>query len=133
MNEKNEKRICFALAIIMFFVGMCLEITEIDSSFLYANTMVAHPEVIEVEDYVMDETAGCTLNMISNNTVSICRSLNNSMTRLQGAGVLMLFCFVGMALQYLFIYQSAECKEDAQLLLCRFVAVRYIHQQDGEK
>ena len=132
MLKKYEKPICLIIVIAMFFVGMCLEMAKTDSSFLCANTINMESNAIEAENYVMDKTTECTLNMIHNGTSVVCRGLGNSMMRWQGSAI-MLFCIVGMFLQYLFYYQSSECKEDGQLLLCRSVAVKYIHQKDGEK
>lgn len=132
MLKKFEKQICFIIVFVMFFGGMCLEVIETDSSFLCANDLYAESNAIEAESYVLEEASIFTLDMIHNGTSAICRGLGNSMMRWQGSAVL-LFCIVGMFLQYLFYYQSCECKEDGQLLLCRSVAVKYIHQKDGEK
>lgn len=130
MIKKFEKHICLIVVIAMFFIGMCLENAETDSSFLCTRNIES--DAIEAENYVMDTTTVCTLDMIHNGTSSICRVLGSPMMRWQGSAIL-LFCIVGMFLQYLFYYQSCECKEDGQLLLCRSVAVKYIHQKDGEK
>ena len=132
MLKMFEKQICIIIVIAMFFVGMCLEIAETDSSFLCAKNTYVELNAMEEENDVIDSTTVCTLDMIHNGTSSICRGLGNPVMRWQGSAVV-LFCIVGMFLQYLFYYQSCECKEDGQLLLCRSVAVKYIHQQDGEK
>ena len=132
MLKKFEKQICFIIAFGMFFAGMCLEVVETDSSFLCAKNTYAESSVLEAEDYLLEEMSAFTLDMMYNGTSAICRGLGQSMIRWRGSGIL-LFCIVGMFLQYLFYYQSTECKEDGQLLLCRSVAVKYIHQKDGEK
>ena len=132
MLKKYEKQICLIIVIAMFFAGRCFEMLETDSSFLCAKNAYVSSDAIEADSYVVESTAICPLNMIYNGTTTICRNLGNSVMRWQGSAVL-LFCIVGMFSQYLFYYQSCECKEDGQLLLCRSVAVKYIHQKDGEK
>ena len=124
MQKRYEKQICFIMVIVMFFVGMCLEMAETDSSFLYANLVNAEADAIEAENYVMDQETVFALDMMHNRILTICRGLGNT---------ILFFSIVGISLQYLFYYQSSEIKEDGQLFLCRSVAVRYIHQKDGEK
>ena len=55
MQKRYEKQICFIMVIAMFFVGMCLEMAETDSSFLYANLIDAEVDAIEAENHVMDQ------------------------------------------------------------------------------
>ena len=116
----------------MFFTGMCLEMVQTDSSFLCAKKMNAETGVLEADSLVMDEVSVFTLDMIHNSTSMIFRGMGNTMIKWQGSAVL-LFSIVGTFLQYLFYYQSCECKEDGQLLLNRSIAVKYIHQKDGGK
>ena len=132
MLKKYEKLICLIIVIGMFFTGMCLEMVQTDSSFLCAKNMDAEASLIEADSLLMDEESVFTLDMIHNSTSAICRGMSNASIKWQGSAVL-LFSIVGMFLQYLCYYQSCECKEDGQLLLCRSVAVKYIHQKDGEK
>lgn len=130
MLKKFEKQICMIIAVTMFFTGMCLEMA--DSSFDVANRDAVADSAIVAENYVLDVSVPCTMDMIRSRISGICKIFENSVTSRQ-QNVTVVFCIVGMFLQYLFYYQSCESKEDAQLFLCRFVAVRYIHQKDGEK
>ena len=132
MLKVYEKQICLIIAFVMFFAGMCLDIPEADASFCCTNNEEASAYVFEEESSVLTEASVCTLSMIYNGTASLCRGLSNSLLRGHG-GTVILLSIVGFFLQYLFYYQSEECKEDGQLLLCRSVAVKYIHQKDGEK
>lgn len=131
MFKINERIICCMLTAIMFFVGMCLEICETDSSFSYKDSMHLE-EIVSCENYVVEDVEACTLDMLNQGFVSARSITVNSMSRWQSKAIL-LFLIVGEFLQYLFYYQSEECKEDGQLLLCRTVAVKYIHQMDGQK
>ena len=131
MMKTKERFICCAVAAIMFFIGMCLDTTKIDSSFSYM-MLDASAETINSVDYLTDDVDACTLDMLAKGTMSIRGNVFGSMNKWQNRAVLLLLV-VGSALQYLFYYQSEECKEDGQLLLCRSVAVNYIHQKDGEK
>ena len=132
MLKKQEKLICIIIVIGMFFSGMCLEFTQIDSSFLCAKDMDAEGSLLEEDSLLVSGASIFTLDMMRNSTSLICRELGNSSARHHG-GIVLLFSVVGAFSQYLFFYQSCECKEDGQLLLCRSVAVKYIHQKDGEK
>ena len=131
MLKINEKVICCVLAAIMFFMGMCLETTEADSSFSYATKSISDVTICSV-DYITDDVETCTLDMLNKNTVCIRGNMASAVNKWQNRAVL-LFFIAGSSLQYLFYYQSTECKEDGQLLLCRSVAINYIHQKDGEK
>ena len=131
MLKTNEKIICCFLAIIMFFMGMCLETTKADSSFSCAAISLSDATISSV-DYITDDVETCTLDMLNKSTVSVRGNMANAMNKWQSRAVLIFF-IAGISLQYLFYYQSAECKEDGQLLLCRSVAINYIHQKDGEK
>ncbi len=127
--KKNGKMIMCLVASILFFFGMCLEFVQIDSSFLYVNATDA--TVIRMVDHTIDGQEACILGMIKKES-STNRHNTYNHVRWQPREVL-LFLIIGVFQQYLFTYQSAECKEDGQLLLCRYVPIGYIHQQDGEK
>lgn len=129
MLKTKERIICYMVAVIMFFMGMCLETTKADSSFSCATNATA--TTLSSVDYISADVDNCTLDMLNKPTLSIRGNMSSSISRWQGRMVL--FFVVGLGLQYLFYYQSEECKEDGQLLLCRSVAVNYIHQKDGEK
>lgn len=130
MLKTKERFICCLWAAIMCFVGMCLDTTETDSSFS-CTTRVSSAMMCSV-DYIEDDVDTCTLDMLNKSVISIRGNIANALNKWQNRAVL-LFFIAGVALQYLFFYQSAECKEDGQLLLCRSVAINYIHQKDGEK
>lgn len=134
--KRNERVILCLIACILFFVGMCLDMAMTDSSLLHANDIAT--ATISLVDYIEESEEVCTVGMLRKETGSI-RSITDSSFRWQSKAVLLLLV-VGMFLQALLgrlirarSYQRAECKEDGQLLLCRYVSISYIHQQDGEK
>ena len=131
MLKVNEKIICCILAIIMFLTGMCLDNIEIGSSFLCQN-LTRQDTTLRSVDYILDDIGSCTLDMLNKGTISIRGTVSNSVNKWKDKSVLYALV-VRTDLQELFYYQSSECKEDAQLLLCRSVAVNYIHRKDGEK
>ena len=131
MLKVNEKIICCILAIIMFLTGMCLDNIEIDSSFLCPNS-TRQDTTLHSVDYILDDIGSCTLDMLNKGTISIRGTVSNSVNKWKDKSVLYALV-VRTDLQELFYYQSSECNEDAQLLLCRSVAVNYIHRKDGEK
>ena len=131
MLKMKEKIICCILAGIMFFMGMCLDTVEADSSFSCSTKGISDATISSV-DYIVDDVETCTPDMLNKSTISIRGNAANAVNKWQSRAVL-LFFIAGISLQYLFYYQSSECKEDGQLLLCRSVAINYIHQKDGEK
>lgn len=126
----REKTICFILAIILFFLGMSVEISTADTSFSCSTNMKSTTEsVIRSANYVEEETV-CTLNMLGNGCDFLRANMSSTITKGQYRAILS-FLIVGSFLQYLFYYQSAESKEDGQLFLCRTVVVDYIHLKDS--
>lgn len=130
MWQNKQRIICCIIATILLFMGMCVETSATDSSFLCAKT--SSKAVIRSASYIADEAETCTTDMLSRVNSSV-RSNASSTTARWQSRVILGVLFVGASLQYLLYYQSAECKEDGQLFLCRSVAVDYIHQKDGEK
>lgn len=127
---KSERFICCLLAIVLLFLGISVEIRNVDASFLRAKNEIGTTETIICSaDHVEEETV-CTLNMLTNGNDILRGNVTSSMVRGQYRAILS-FLIVGSFLQYLFYYQTAESKEDGQLFLCRTVVVDYIHLKDS--
>ena len=127
----REKTICFILAIILFFLGITVENSTVDTSFSRSKTeMGTTVSTLRSVKSVVEEETACTLNMIGNSSSFLRANMPNSITKGQYRAILS-FLVVGSFLQYLFYYQSAESKEDGQLFLCRTVVVDYIHLKDS--
>ena len=107
MLKTNEKIICCIIAAILLFAGMCLELSEADSSFLCTSLKQADAAFHSV-DYLAQNTDSCTSEMIGK---------NNSMTALRGDlgrnGIrwdrsVMLLAIVGAILQFLLYLRSSS-------------------------
>lgn len=131
MNVANvDKFICCMLATILLFMGIGVAMSANNSSSLCTeNTTAFTDAVLSSVEYGIEEPTVCSLSML-NNSASIVQNSMTGMIRWQDRGILMFF-IVGSFLQYLFYYQSAECKEDGQLFLCRSAVVDYIHLKDS--
>lgn len=130
MNAKMSRKIlCCIVAVVLFILGISVEISAADSSFLDATnvTSTANQTLRSTED-IVEETPVCTPNMLQNSMNAI-RGNMTSATRWQDR-TMVLFLIVVSVLQFLF-YQSTEAKEDGQLFLCRSVIVDYIHLKDS--
>ena len=127
---RGEKIICCVLAMILFFLGISVEVKNADASFLHSeNAAYSTRATISSTNHMEEETV-CTLNMLINGSEVLRSNMSNSMVRGSYQTCLSFF-IVGAFLQYLFYYQSAESKEDGQLFLCRTVVVDYIHLKDS--
>lgn len=126
----KEKIICCIMAVILFFSGMCVDNSTADSSFLHASKETSSS--IRSASYIADEIASCTTDMLGKGSSTIRLTMGNQVSKGQSRTIL-IFSIVGAILQYLLYYQSSECREDGRLLLCRSVAVDYIHLKDGGK
>lgn len=130
MVKDKERLICCLIAVILFFMGMCIEKSITDSSFLCASNEVS--STIRSASYVADEVESCTTDMLGKGTSALRLSVGNHANRGQSKAVFIFFV-VGVILQYLLYYQRAEGRDENQLVVCRSVAVDYIHQKDGGK
>ncbi len=127
---KREKIICCLIAIVLFFLGMSVDVNNADDSFLYSKNELKSAETTIRSVNHMEEETVCTLNMIANRNDVFRSNIASFMVKGQYRAILS-FLIVGSFLQYLFYYQSAESKEDGQLFLCRTVVVDYIHLKDS--
>lgn len=131
MLKMNERLLCCVVAVILFFIGMCLETAETDSSFLYAKTMNVESAISSV-DYLVESTDSCTTEMIGkNNTISLRGEMGRNAIRWDRS--ILLSIIVGAILQYLLYLNSAVRGEKYAILHSETVAVNYIHHKDGEK
>ena len=132
MLRMKERIICYAVASIMFFAGMCLESMETDSSFAYA-TSGNEKAVLSSVDYLTEGFASCTNEMIGKtNNLSVIRG-GAGRTTIRWDKFILMSILVGVILQYLLYLRSAIVGECCEILRSDMVAVRYIHCKDGEK
>lgn len=124
--KMRERVICCIVATILFFLGISVETTTVDSSFLGTTESAS----MRSAEHIVNEADVCTPSMLTRGTTSIQRSLTNSVSKWQSRTVL-IFLFAGVSLQYLLCYQSAQSKEDGRLFLCRSMIVDYIHLKDS--
>lgn len=151
MITKSQGRIiCCVFAVILFFLGIGVEVTTTNSSFLcsqkaigststnnsesVANTLHA---MIYANRQIIEEAPVCTPSMLENRTEFL-RANRLMSTLRRHSRVFFLILIAGIFLQYLLgrltqvnSYQGTECKEDGQLFLCRTVVVDYIHRKDS--
>jgi len=130
IQKAKGKFICCVMAVILLFLGMCVETATLDSSFLCASEGAS--STIRSASYIVDEMESCTTDMLGKGTSSLRFNVGTQATRGQSRTVL-IFWVVGAILQYLLYYQGAEARGDRNVVLCRSVAVDYIHQKDGGK
>ena len=127
----KEKNICCFLAAIILFLGMSVDISGTDSSFLCNSHIVnTTNETLQSLSAGFSEPVACTLNMISAGAQTMRAVANGTTFRGQTKAQVTVF-FVGAYFLYRSIYQSSESKEDGQLFLCRSIIVDYIHQKDS--
>lgn len=127
-----RKLICMLIVIILFFRGIGVVSVTSGSSFSDSvNVSDIMSEVLYAVDYVVEEPVVCIPAMLSKGfSFSSHIAVAGNTIRWQNREVL-LFLVVGVFLQYLFSYQSAEGREDGQLFLCRKMIVDYIHRMDS--
>lgn len=130
MIERKGKIICCVIALILSLIGICPENYEEDFSFLSLSENTS--AVVYSVDYIEDDMESCTIDMIRTNRSAIIENITKIMKRWQDRMILFFMTAAAIPL-YLFYYQSTECREDSQLLLCRSVVVHYIHHKDGKK
>lgn len=128
---KSVKLICCILALVLCFLGFGVTMSITESSFLCAQKSGIFTETTICSDEdIIEEICVCTVSMLYQGMESIRGNVVGTITRWQNRQFLLLFV-VGWFLQYLFYYQSEECKEDGQLFLCRSAIVDYIHLKDS--
>lgn len=130
MVKEKERIICCVIAVILFFMGMCVETSTIESSFSDASN--ATTSTIRSASFIADEEESCTTDMLGKGTSTLRLNVGNYAGKGQSKAVF-IFLIVGAILQYLLYYQRAEGRDENQFVLCRSVAVDYIHQKDGGK
>lgn len=130
MQSAKENMICCIMTVILLFSGMYVETSTIDSSFLRASNEAYSS--IRSASYITDEVEPCTTDMLGKGNSVIRLNVNSQITKGQSR-VVLIFFVVGLILQYLLYYQSAEKKVEDDILLSHSVAVNYIHLKDGEK
>jgi len=128
---KSVKLICCILALVLCFLGFGVTMSFTKSSFFCAQKSGSVTETaIRLDEDVMEEICVCTISMLNQDMKYIRGNVVGLITRWQNRQFL-LFFVAGWFLQYLFYYQSEECKEDGQLFLCRSAIVDYIHLKDS--
>lgn len=127
--KMNGKSICCLLAVILFFMGIGVEVSAVDS--LSSRTIFSDygQSTIDSHEEVMVDSAVCTPNMLRSEMRLSRGSKLNNIVRWQMKSAVV-FLVVGNLLQFLF-YQSLEGKEDGQLFACRTMIVDYIHLRDS--
>lgn len=132
MLKMNERFICCMLAAILLFMGMCLDTTETDSSFLYANAERTGEALSSVE-YIFESADSCTAEMIGKkgSMSSIRGELSRNIMRWDRS--ILLSIIVGAILQYLLYFYSTVGGRYREILRSSTVAINYIHHKDGEK
>lgn len=130
MVKEKQRIICFITAIILFFMGMYVESSTINSSFLHASNEAA--STIRSASYIAEEVESCTTDMLGKGTSSLRINVGTHTNRGQSKAIFIFF-IVGAILQDLLYYQGTEGRDEKQLVLRRSVAVDYIHQKDGGK
>lgn len=132
MLKTYERIICCITAIILFFMGMCLDTTEADSSFSRANAGHTGATLSSVE-YRIESTDSCTNEMIGKkgSMSSIRSELGRNTIRWDRS--ILLSIIVGAILQYLLYFHSSAYGGYYEILRSSTVAINYIHHKDGEK
>ena len=132
MMKMRERIICCGIAIIMFFLGMCLDTIETHSSFLCATIGHEHAAFSSV-DYLTEGADSCTSEMIGKgNSLSTIRG-DFGRTSIRWDKTIVLSIVVGAILQYLLYLRSTIAGDCFEILHSDTVAVHYIHCKDGEK
>lgn len=139
MIKTQERIICCVVAVILFILGIGVELATTDSSFLCTLNPMSTAEAVyaldasgEAQLYAVHQTIQeapvCTLSMLGKGMESFrCVRMTQTITLLVG---LFLQGLLGRLKQE-DSYQSAESREDGQLFLCRAVIVNYIHKKDS--
>lgn len=130
MVKEKKRIICCVMAVILLFVGMCVETSTTDSSFLRASKEAS--STIRSASYIAEEVESCTTDMLGKGTSTLRLNVGNHGSKGQGKAIF-IFLIVGAILQDLLYYQRTEGQDERQFVLCRSVAVDYIHQKDGGK
>lgn len=129
MSYTKDKWISFILAMLICFLGIGVEMTTNNSSLCTKNTADTSALSVYLEEDKLTEPLLGEF-FITNHNVNAKNFVSASNVRWQNRTYLLVL-IVGSFLQYLFCYQSAECKEDGQLFLCRSAIVDYIHLKDS--
>ena len=127
--KMNGKYMCCLFAVILFFMGIGVEVSAVDS--LSSRTIFSdysQSSISSTEEIVTNEMV-CTTNMLRSEIRAGRTVKTGGIYQWQGRAVAVLFV-VGNFLQFLY-YQSSEGKEDGQLFSSRTVIVDYIHLKDS--
>jgi len=129
--EQREKIVCYILAVVLCLWGMSVAGPTANSSFSRVlNEVGAASATLSSVEHIVEADVVCIPNFMNKNSGVVRNNVSNSTIRWQDRGVL-LFFVVGVFQQYLFYYQSAECKEDGRIFSCRTAIVDYIHLKDS--
>lgn len=128
MRELRKRILCGIIAVIVLFMGMNIEKMMEQSSFFRASE--TKDTYLSSICYVAEDTVFCTPTMLIGNYMPAVR-MNSVPSTWKWNRVVPLTSILSTFWQYRFLYQKAECKEDAQLFLCRSVIVDYIHNKDS--
>lgn len=127
-RELREQIICCMMAAILLFMGMSVDAKAAKSS-VYCGTTEENAYLSSVS-YIVEDVVICTPGMLIKNNILVAR-VNTAPSVLKWNRMVPLIPILGTFLQYLFLYQKAESKEDAQLFLCRSLIIDYIHLKDS--
>lgn len=132
MNVKlSVKIVCYILTVVMSFWGMNIAVAITHSSFSHITKAAsAVSETISADEHITEADVVYIPNLMNQITGFMRNNTTNTSVRWQDR-VVLLFWVVGVFQQYLFYYQSAECKEDGQIFSCRTAIVDYIHLKDS--
>lgn len=145
--ESVKRNICCLFAIIILFLGMCVDIVEADSFFSlpeYAG------ETADGKDFRYDASVLADAHLSSAQTISnigaVCTNEMLGRSKivqvrtqyLRGNGReryhnILSYLIAGAILQYLFLLQTTEYYENREMVHSDTVTIAYIHRKDGEK
>ena len=127
-----KKYICGFLAVIIFFLGMCLDTMETDSYFAY--DMVSwESEHLKSADYIAEGESSCTNEMLGRQKTIQPRITASNNTGRNFYRIILLSFIAGVVLQNLFYLKATTYYGAAVVTHSEDVAIGYIHQTDGEK
>ncbi len=132
MLTTKDRIICCVMAVIMLWVGMCLDCFETDACFSRAANEYGQC-TIESVAYFIDGDNSCTAEMMGkSHSLSFIRGTLGR-TTMRWDRTILLSVLVGATLQYLLYLRGTVVGEYFEILHSDTVAVNYIHCKDGEK
>ena len=101
-TERTKRSICCLFAIIILFLGMCVDTVEADSFFL-CSSKVSSDAHISSAQVILDEDTTCTNEMLGSGRIMRVRNQYQRNTGSEQYRNLLLSFIVGAILQYLFL------------------------------